>query len=581
MQQAQMKLQHLNDDLELKRKAKKEAEDQLASFLRLAKDPQGIIQGLIDSRHSEYTTLTSEIEQFQTQITNTRQMVEKLYEAETVGSLKRKPPIQLNAGNIAEARGGLEIHDRDSGVARHPLFLAAVKTIETKTWDEKMCTICQALQNHERIQDDFFSKVDDKKWGILLQSITSARDTNQTSMNLPNLLQGRETYFSEKLARVLAAFCRSCNLPFHFSHQFPCATEGSKVDAVDIAVFHIMESGEHSLLGLIEVKNKPNAEAKWQLCGYMSEAFESNLIDEHQTISFGLTIDHDKFQLYGLLWSMRATARPLLEHSLLYSALMREKGNVLISYFVCLAALALPSVRCGVAVDNFCPLVGKVEKIHSKVFRETGGLRRLCKLFDYGLCREGDRRPNEDVIDVVYDDTTVEVLKEEPPCGVSVLRTPWFEGTETPKYPEHVALLCDQLHCLHKKGLKHNDVLCQNVVFGGDETNPTTKLIDFDFAHLNIYPSFWNTSFAERHPEAKEGRATKPEHDIYAAIAILCTYFWLNKQKGETEPLYLKFAEGPFETEAHPHLLREWKCASAEDVAKWIRDNGEALLSIG
>ena len=80
-------------------------------------------------------------------------------------------------------------------------------------------------------------------------------------------------------------------------------------------------------------------------------------------------------------------------------------------------------------------------------------------------------------------------------------------------------------------------------MFGGrDETNPTTKLIDFDFALLTLYSSFWNSSFAERHPEANEDRATSLEHDVYAAIAILCTYIRLNKQNGETEPLYLKFA---------------------------------------
>lgn len=89
-----------------------------------------------------------------------------------------------------------------------------------------------------------------------------------------NSVQGRETYYSEKLARFLTAFCTACNLLFHFSHQFPCAAETSKEDAVDIAVFHITETGEHSLLGLIEVKNQPNADAKWQL----------NLIDERQNI---------------------------------------------------------------------------------------------------------------------------------------------------------------------------------------------------------------------------------------------------------------------------------------------------------
>jgi hypothetical protein len=40
--------------------------------------------------------------------------------------------------------------------------------------------------------------------------------------------------------------------------------------------------------------------------------------------------------------------------------------------------------------------------IPPKRFRETGGLRRLCKLFDYWLLRTGDQEPNNAVIEVDY-----------------------------------------------------------------------------------------------------------------------------------------------------------------------------------
>jgi hypothetical protein len=92
------------------------------------------------------------------------------------------------------------------------------------------------------------------------------------------------------------------------------------------------------------------------------------------------------------------------------------------------------------------------------------------KVFDYGPARDGDRKPNENVIKVAHNNSfLVEILEEEPAaCNISALVMPWFEGDHTPKYPEQIALLCDQRQRLHDAGMKHTDLLCQNVVFGGN-----------------------------------------------------------------------------------------------------------------
>lgn len=108
-----------------------------------------------------------------------------------------------------------------------------------------------------------------------------------------------------------------------------------------------------------------------------------------------------------------------------------------------------------------------------------------------------------------------------------LVTTPFFPGNHIPTRPSHVALLCDQLSLLHAAGKSHGaDVLCQNVRFWvvGDEAK--TALIDYDYPHLPMYPAFWNTGFPKRHPEAKRNvEVILAEHDMYAAIAILCLHF--------------------------------------------------------
>lgn len=50
-------------------------------------------------------------------------------------------------GNVAKkARGGLDLHNRDSGVARHPLFLAVFKALNGKEeWSTKAGIISNEL----------------------------------------------------------------------------------------------------------------------------------------------------------------------------------------------------------------------------------------------------------------------------------------------------------------------------------------------------------------------------------------------------------------------------------------------------
>jgi hypothetical protein len=524
---------------------------------------------------SEFNELTSGIQE-----------LEKTKNILLTTSLRRSVSASsLNAGNLFTARGGMKIHNRDSGVARHPLFLAVVKSTAEDTWDEKAKQISQCLSEKETDQlGAFTAKVSLERWADLLRKISGLRATNQTSTTTEtNNLLGRESYYSEQLARSLSVFCSQCNLPFLFSHQLTCgvASTGGE-DTADIAAFHIQASGQTILLGLDEVNKQPDYNAKWQLCGYMSEAYGSSLIEDNRNISFGLTIDHVNFQLYGLLWSKNSTEdMPLLEHSLLcVEPIRQDDSSVLMTYFLCLFVLTLPSVKSGVSLDDFCPLVpGAVKKNPKVFFQNIEGPQRALKVFDYGPARDGDRKPNENAIMVAHKSSfDVEILKEEPAkCKVSVLAIPWFEGDHTPKYPEQIALLCDQLQRLHDGKMKHADVLCQNVVFGVHEDIPTTYLIDFDFAHLRIYPLSWNTSFAERHPEAKGNSEVDSSHDVYAAIAILCTYFGLNDNEGKE--LYEEFSYGPFTSEKHPELLSDWQNASASAVAKWIREKKGRLVS--
>ena len=85
-----------------------------------------------------------------------------------------------------------------------------------------------------------------------------------------------------------------------------------------MAAFYTNNARDY-LLGLLEVKKLPDEKTKWQLCGYLSGAFESKLFDRGQRVSFGLTIDQYTINLYGFRWD-KPERGTLLEHSLLWKA---------------------------------------------------------------------------------------------------------------------------------------------------------------------------------------------------------------------------------------------------------------------
>jgi predicted metal-dependent hydrolase len=486
-------------------------------------------------------------------------------------------PSQLHAENLERARGAFRIHDRDSGVARHSLFYEMVQYLNDKT--------DSVLEVREDEWKKLASSVEalGYEWKKLANSITALADVNRShSTGETKDIQGREAYYSEGLARCLTKFSFQNHLPFLFSHQLACKATAQKEDTADVAVFYA-GTGVDRLLGLVEVKESSDDKAKWQLCGYLSEAFESKLFVREQCISFGLTIDQYRINLYGFRWDQQE--RPLLEHSLLWSAGLTEAindgGKIFKAYFQCLAALSNPEVREAPPSNDYCPLVDdQVINNSPKVFHNKTR-NTMYKLFDYGNHRNKTRQPNKHVIEAAYseeDSPMVVDVQEDKLCVVAVLTTPWFKGNHEPTCPEHIAKICDQLQLLHNNGMHHNDVLCQNVIFGFqgyDGSKPSAHLIDFDYAHLEVYPEFWNTRFPERHPKSRAWEETRASHDVYAAIAILCNFF---KGSNDGQTLCDIFANGPFTKDEHPKLKPGWEKASAATVGCWIRDNAESLV---
>lgn len=194
------------------------------------------------------------------------------------------PPSQIHAENLQDARGNFRIHDRDSGVARHPAFYKLVEAMATTTGRKMQDflfegTAAAAAENLNLASEDL------ALWQGLAKSIKSL---NATHMGQSRTIHSGEVFFSEGIARCLNHFCRRQRLPFTFSHQYPCAFKAgsSEEDTVDIAAFWSSDKGDDrgvldaKLLGMIEVKKGfHGGAAKWQLCGYISEASESQLID--------------------------------------------------------------------------------------------------------------------------------------------------------------------------------------------------------------------------------------------------------------------------------------------------------------
>lgn len=494
----------------------------------------------------------------------------QLEEEEMQRSNNSVSPSQLHAENLERARGAFHIHDRDSGIARHSLFYDVVQYLNDST--------DSSLERRPELSNEL-SGVDEDEWKKLANSVEALAAENRLHSIEPGDLRGREAYYSEGLARCLTKFTSRNNLPFLFSHQLACNAHTTKEDSADVAAFYTKNNGKDCLLGLVEVKKVPDGKAKWQLSCYLSEAFESNLLGRHQRISFGLTIDQDKINLYGFRWGDEEGA--LLEHSLLWSAglieTINDGGKILKAYFRCLAALSNPEVREAAPYNDFCPLVRENVIYNSAKVFHNKTKTSMHKLFDYGKFRKKTRQPNDNVIKAAYSgrvDCSV-VVKEDNFGMVSLLTTPWFNGNHEPTCPEHIAKICDQLKLLHDQGMKHQDALCQNMIFGFQGDEPTAYLIDFDYAHLGVYPESWNTRFLERHPESREGEETCSSHDVYAAIAILCNYFtWSDKE----ETLSDEFAAGTFTKDEHPKLKQKWENASAGTVGHWLRENDKSLV---
>ena len=492
------------------------------------------------------------------------------------------PPSKLSASNIHQARGSVDVHDRDSGVARHEAFLAVLQSFAKTGWDAKkqlLTTNCPSFFKEMVDSTTTISAADvDTQLRNLRGHIFDAQVAN--SGLATNVLQKRKSVFSEELQFRLSRFCEKCALPVRFSHQYPTAISGSGEDKSDIACFSLDDNDERSLRGHIEVKRDDATDARWQLCGYAAETFHEKVF-----LSFCMTIDHQTIALYGLMQSTDPgnQTRTFVEHSLLCRASRDSPDAVerlLGSYFLAVLLTSKTFYRNpGKAPYRFCPFFHDAEYMKPKVFR----LPSTCcvaKVFDYGPSRIVERQPNIDAWKTALPDKTISVQTVEDCEKVSVLITPFSPGKHIPTHPVHVALLCEQLFLLHTAGKWHGDVLCQNVLFcEGDQAKYGTMLIDFDYSHLTKYPVFWNTEFPERHPEAKGGLRVLAEHDVYAAIAILCMHFkFLESDQQEQKPMWEQFADGDFDKDTHPSLLSSWSEKSAEDVAAWIRTNAGKIV---
>lgn len=489
------------------------------------------------------------------------------------------PPSKLTPANIDKARGSVDVHDRDSGVARHEAFLAVLQSFEIKGWDAKkklLTTKCPSFFKDNMVDSTISVAGIDTQLGNLRDHISKAQVSNSGATT--NALEKRESVFSEELQFRLSRFCQKFALPIHFSHQYPTAISSSGKDKSDIACFSFDKNDFRLLRGHIEVKRDDATDARWQLCGYAAETFHGKVF-----LSFCMSIDHQNIALYGFMQSTDPgnQKRTFVEHSLLCRASRDNPDAVeslLGSYFL---AVLLTSKTFdknpGKAPYRFCPFYPDAEYMKPKVYRISTD-STVAKVFDYGPARIAERQPNIDAWKLALPDTEISV-REVPHCAkVCVLVTPLFPGDHIPTHPIHIALLCDQLSLLHAAEKWHGDVLCQNARFWMDGDEAKTALIDYDYSHLPLYPIFWNTQFPERHPEAKGKLQVRAEHDVYAAIAILCLHFKFRENDQQQKPMWEQFADGDFDKDTHPCLLSSWNEKSAKDVAAWIRTNSPKIV---
>lgn len=317
-------------------------------------------------------------------------------------------------------------------------------------------------------------------------------------------------------------------------------------------------------------------------------------------LSFCLSIDHQFIGLFGLMQTATTddgSETKMLEHSSLARACMSGDDDdaakrLLASHFAALL-LTIGNRRALLLQPYYyCPLyeAGQIEYMAPKVFRIKEGAPasrgdQVAKVFDHAPHRKGMRKLNVEAWKTALPRIRIEEKKVSDCTCVSVLVAPWFPGNHTPTQPEHVALLCDQLTLLHEKNMTHGDVLCQNVRFWleqtGNQCKCKTALIDYDYSHISKYPLFWNTEFAERHPNSESNKYVRKEHDVYSAIAILCMHFCFPEEGESQEPktLRVEFANSDFTAENHPFLLSTWESESAANLATWIRRKSSMITA--
>jgi len=187
------------------------------------------------------------------------------------------PPSKLTHANIHQARGSVEAHDRDSGVARHAAFLAVLQSFKITGWDAKKQLLTKNCPSffEDMVNSSNLAADIDTQLSNLCVHISMAQVANTGAAT--NALGKRESVFSEELQYRLSRFCEKCALPIHFSHQYPTAISGNDEDKSDIACFLRDENDNRSLCGHIVVKRGDATDARWQLCGYAAETFHKSV----------------------------------------------------------------------------------------------------------------------------------------------------------------------------------------------------------------------------------------------------------------------------------------------------------------
>jgi serine/threonine protein kinase len=102
---------------------------------------------------------------------------------------------------------------------------------------------------------------------------------------------------------------------------------------------------------------------------------------------------------------------------------------------------------------------------------------------------------------------------------LQVISVPFVAGEHIPKTISDLQHITQELHTLHKKGIKHGDLRLWNMVFAKDGA----KLLDFDFSGRNVYyPDGYATHLPDaglRQPGTKHEEITEA-CDIKALLSV-------------------------------------------------------------